>query len=403
MKRLATTLVVTALAVASCGGSDDAGGSEGAGSVASVAPTAAVVDSAPPATEASTDTTATTATTSTATTDQSAGSPSNSRSRSSTRYGSTTLEEPPQRIVSLDTQWTDVLVALEAPLAAAALDPYTDDGTYPWQTDMPADVERIPVEDGSIPYEAIAALDPDLIVITYYATSEADYDLLSDIAPTIPLLGDEEVDASQDIAAVAGQIIGDPGAAATLVADVDALTPTCEPNFPDSEGTTYAFANYVPGDSIYVVADPDDGAGILFGQLGMEIDPDSLAIAQRHLRPSTAQPGTDRPTRCRRAHHVDERHRPLGHPRLRRTARRAIRCGRHSRRPGHHGAEHADAIVDPVLAREDPRRPGGQRRVLRRPRRASAGVSGRRPQDGEQGVIHRRPVGELRVEPLERR
>ena len=181
--------------------------------------------------------------------------------------------------MSLDTQWTDVLVALEAPLTAATLDPYTDDGSYPWQTGIPAEVERIPVDDGSIPYEAIAALDPDLIVITYYATSEADYELLSDIAPTIPLLGDEEVDAWQDIAAVAGQIIGDPEAAAKLVADVDQLSADLRAELPGLEGTTYAFANYVPGDSIYVVADPDDGAGILFGQLGMEIDPELLAIA----------------------------------------------------------------------------------------------------------------------------
>jgi iron complex transport system substrate-binding protein len=50
-------------------------------------------------------------------------------------------------------------------------------------------------------------------------------------------------------------------------------------DLPGLGGKTYALANYVPGDAIYVVADPDDGASQFFGQLGLEIDPDLLAIA----------------------------------------------------------------------------------------------------------------------------
>src|SRR5690348_6417084 len=42
------------------------------------------------------------------------------------RYGSTTVAQRPERIVSLDNQWTDVLVALDAPLAGAALDPMAE-------------------------------------------------------------------------------------------------------------------------------------------------------------------------------------------------------------------------------------------------------------------------------------
>ena len=90
------------------------------------------------------------------------------------------VDEPPQRIVSLDNQWTDVLVALDAPLVGAALDPVIH-GRYPWQDVIPASVESIPVTD-SIPYEAVAALQPDLIVITWAAPDAETYDLLSEIA-----------------------------------------------------------------------------------------------------------------------------------------------------------------------------------------------------------------------------
>jgi iron complex transport system substrate-binding protein len=194
------------------------------------------------------------------------------------RYGTTTLDAPPTRIVSLDTQWTDVLVALDAPLVGAALDPAVDGGRYPWQDGIPATVEPVTVTD-AIPYEAVAALEPDLIVITWAATGQADYDLLSEIAPTIPLLGDEEVDAWQDIAAVAGEVLGAADEAQALVDDADRRSADLRAALPGLDGRTYAMANYVPGDAIYVIADPDDGAAALFAQVGLQIDPDLFAIA----------------------------------------------------------------------------------------------------------------------------
>jgi iron complex transport system substrate-binding protein len=194
------------------------------------------------------------------------------------RFGTTTLEAPPQRIVSIDNQWTDVLVALDAPLVGAALDPVVEGGRFPWQDVIPESVEGIPVTD-AIPFEAVAALRPDLIVITWAAPDAADYERLSAIAPTIPLLGDEEVDAWEDIAAVAGEVLGIPDRAAALVDEADQRSADLLASLPGLEGKTYAMANYVPGDAIYVIADPDDGSARLFGRLGLSIDPDLLAIA----------------------------------------------------------------------------------------------------------------------------
>jgi iron complex transport system substrate-binding protein len=193
------------------------------------------------------------------------------------RYGSTTIEARPQRIVSIDTQWTDVLTALEAPLVGAALDPMVEGGRYPWQ-DVPDTVESFPVTD-SIPFEAVAALDPDLIVITWAARDRADYDQLSQIAPTIPQLGEEEVVAWQDLAEVAGEVLGEEAAAAELIGGVDARVADLADELPGLEGRTYALANYVPGDAIYVVTDPDDGAATFFAELGMAIEPDLVELA----------------------------------------------------------------------------------------------------------------------------
>jgi iron complex transport system substrate-binding protein len=159
----------------------------------------------------------------------------------------------------------------------AALDPSMDGERFPWQDDLPAELVDIPVQN-AIPYEAVAALDPDLILVSWAVTDQQEYDQLSAIAPTIPLLGDREVDTWQDMADVAGRVLGRPDDAAQLVADVDAEVAALAEQLPGLEGRTFALANIVPGDSINVVADPDDGASAIVGQLGMEIDPELVEL-----------------------------------------------------------------------------------------------------------------------------
>ena len=188
------------------------------------------------------------------------------------RYGETTLEETPERIVSLDTQWTDVLTALDGRVVGAGVFVEAGGEPYPWQ-DLGDDVELIPATD-AIPYEAVAGLDPDLIVITYGAVEEADYEQLSEIAPTIPLLGDADVDPWEDIAVAAGEILGVPEAAAELVTEAEQRAADLGDELPGLEGKSIAFANYVPGDALYVLTDENDGANVFFSQLGLEIDPE---------------------------------------------------------------------------------------------------------------------------------
>jgi iron complex transport system substrate-binding protein len=188
-------------------------------------------------------------------------------------YGTTEIAERPERIVSLDTQWTDVLTALGSTPVGYLAD--EREGVLPWQDGMLD--ESTALTGGTVlPFEQIAALDPDLIVITYFLPSESDYALLSDIAPTIATLNpDGNVDTWQSIAEVAGQVLGDEDAATDLVADVDGQVAAVAEEMPQLEEATFAFANYIEGDAIYVLTDPNDGANILFTQLGMVI-PESL-------------------------------------------------------------------------------------------------------------------------------
>ena len=193
------------------------------------------------------------------------------------RFGTTTFDAPPERIVSLDDQWTDVLTAMGGPLAAAAETPLLEEGRYPWQDVIADNVESSPVTD-VIPYEAVAAADPDLIVITYFAPDQETYDRLNEIAPTIGPLGEAVVERWQDLATTAGAFLGTPDVASDLIADADQASADLRSELPGLEGLDYALANYVAGDGIYITTDPDEGASRVFADLGLVIDPELAAM-----------------------------------------------------------------------------------------------------------------------------
>jgi iron complex transport system substrate-binding protein len=237
---LLVTMVVAVAVLAACGDSDDGGGSAGAGAGRARGDGGTVTVEH--------------------------------------RYGTTEVPTRPHRVVSLDTQWTDVLLALDAPPVGTLVDPNLASGDFPWRGDSLADATRIEAPD-ALPYEQIAELRPDLIVVTYLAEERDDYETLSDIAPTIPILSANQVDSWQDIARVAGTFLDDPGAAEALIDDVDSRVAAVADELPGLRGKTFALVNYIPGDSFNVVADPEDGANVVFGQLGLEIAPRLLEAA----------------------------------------------------------------------------------------------------------------------------
>jgi iron complex transport system substrate-binding protein len=193
------------------------------------------------------------------------------------RYGSTRVAHRPRRIVSLDPQWTDVLLAMGV-TPVGHIRSALADGDFPWQGDELADSTVLPYTN-AIPLEEVAALQPDLIVATYSVEDEDMYKSLRAIAPTIPSITDHEVETWQDLTKVTGKILGTRAKATKVVAGVDAEVRAFAARFPGLAGKTIAFANYVPGSELVVLADPDDGANALFAELGLELAPGIRAEA----------------------------------------------------------------------------------------------------------------------------
>ena len=195
------------------------------------------------------------------------------------RFGETRLDKVPERIVTLDLQWTDVLLSVGIEPVGFLANPYAGEGgIYPWEAEMLDDATPIEATSG-LPMEQIAALDPDLILVGFEAAEQEQYDQLAAIAPTVGLLGELQVDDWQTQLDVVAEVTGRSEEAPAVLEHVEGLVTDAVAGLPGLDGRTYALVNYVEGDGLfYVVADPDDGSSQLFYDLGLEIDPDLLGI-----------------------------------------------------------------------------------------------------------------------------
>jgi iron complex transport system substrate-binding protein len=199
--------------------------------------------------------------------------------------GETTLPAVPERIVALSTSWADTVLAFDIdPIAVGVLTGYAPaDGTFPWQGDyQPTPIALSLLGDPD--FEAIAATSPDLILADFSARNSAVYDRLSQIAPTIAPLSDSGyVDPWRDQVDILGQILDRPADADALVAAADTELVETRTSFPCVQGASFLLATLSP-DTVGVVADPCDPAAELFGELGMELLPDVVELAEGKTR-----------------------------------------------------------------------------------------------------------------------
>src|SRR5690606_27198554 len=104
------------------------------------------------------------------------------------KFGTTTITEVPQRVVAIGFSDQDPLLALGVmPVAVRYWYGDTSNAIFPWAQDEAAGAEAVVLDMpfGNLNYEAILALQPDLISAVYSGITQEEYELLSQIAPTI--------------------------------------------------------------------------------------------------------------------------------------------------------------------------------------------------------------------------
>lgn len=191
------------------------------------------------------------------------------------KFGSTTIDSEPERIVALGYTELDFVLALGYQPVAARYPQFgdTDTAVRAWAIDAAggADPEVLDFAFGELGFEAIAALDPDLILAVTSGITEGEYGTLSEIAPTVAQT-DDFVDFGmpwQDITRHLGAALGRTELADELVGDVEAQFRAARRRHPDFSDQTLV-SSFYGGSEILAFASEDLRARF-FTSLGFTI------------------------------------------------------------------------------------------------------------------------------------
>ena len=163
-----------------------------------------------------------------------------------TKFGEVTVDQQPQRVVALG--WGDAETALALgvqPVGASDWLAFGDDadGVGPWAQDLYTQSPEL-IETLEPSYEAIAALEPDLILDTKGSGDQARYDRLSQIAPTIgvPEGADSYLTDMEDQVGMVAEALGREDQGDALLEAVDQRFDEVAAAHPDWKGKTVTAA-----------------------------------------------------------------------------------------------------------------------------------------------------------------
>jgi iron complex transport system substrate-binding protein len=199
------------------------------------------------------------------------------------KFGSTTLDAAPQRVVSIGFTEHDPLLALGVkPVAVRYWYGDTENVIFPWAQDEADGIQPVVLNMpfGNLNYEAILALNPDLISAVDSGITQEEYDSLSQIAPTIAQSADYVDFGSpwQETTRTIGKAVGKSAEAETLITNVEDKFAAVRDENPQFAGKTIAVA-YAKGGGEFGYYTGQDGRGRFFTQLDFVIADELNEIA----------------------------------------------------------------------------------------------------------------------------
>jgi iron complex transport system substrate-binding protein len=196
------------------------------------------------------------------------------------KYGSTIIEKVPERIVTVGLTDHDALLALGVvPVGTTEWFGEYPSSVWPWAQDNLGGAKPENVGDGgTIKFETITALRPDLILALYGGLTQEQYNLLTKIAPTVAQ-PEGYVDYGipwQELTRTVGQIVGQAQQADALVLDVEKRFEQARAEHPEFAGATALVAT--PYEGIWVYG-PEDVRGRFLTSLGFKLPADLVEVA----------------------------------------------------------------------------------------------------------------------------
>lgn len=191
------------------------------------------------------------------------------------KYGSTTVTEFPERVVSLGYNEQDALLAVEvSPVAVRhwfGEEPYA---VFPWAQDELGDAqpEILQMPFGELDFEKIASLQPDMISGAYSGMTEDEYNTLSKIAPTVAQSGDY-IDFGmpwQEQTRLVGMALGRSDVADRVVSEVEAKFKAVRNRNPEWAGRNVV-VGAPRGDGQFGFVASEDARSRVFTSMGFEV------------------------------------------------------------------------------------------------------------------------------------
>ncbi|MBZ2195029.1 iron-siderophore ABC transporter substrate-binding protein [Occultella gossypii] len=196
--------------------------------------------------------------------------------------GTTEITEAPENVVTLGWGSTEAALALGVVPAGIEAQTYAvnDEGLLPWVAEtldeQGASPTIIPATVEEPAYEDIDDLNPDLILAPYSGITQEQYDLLSEIAPTVAYPDAPWTTPWRELITIVGQSLGLDEEAATVISDLDAEVAAVAQAHPELEGITVA-AVWDIGGTFYVYKPADSRVDFLL-DLGLVSAPSVEAL-----------------------------------------------------------------------------------------------------------------------------
>lgn len=198
-------------------------------------------------------------------------------------FGSTEIPAEPQRVVTWGWGSADAAIALGVVPVAIPTQSYGGDaeGVLPWVReeleDRGEDIPTLLPDTPEVPVEAIAAAEPDLVLAPYSGITEEEYDLLSQVAPTVAYPEQPWATPWRETIEIVGTALGRDEQAEQLLAEIDQQVAEQAEAHPELQGKTVAQVWSTP-DAFYVYK-PADPRVQFTEDLGMRTAPSVEELA----------------------------------------------------------------------------------------------------------------------------
>ncbi|HEV7812622.1 MAG TPA: iron-siderophore ABC transporter substrate-binding protein [Leifsonia sp.] len=178
--------------------------------------------------------------------------------------GDAVIEDEPQRIVTIGWGSADTAVALGTTPVGVEADAWSgdDDGYQVWtRAAIEERGDELPTTFAAYPeldIDAIVELDPDLILAPQSGLSQDDFDVLSELAPTVAYPDTAWRTSWDTQIEIIGEALGRSDEAAVLIAGLEARMADAAADHPEFAGLSFAYVySGEPGTlSVYQPGDP---------------------------------------------------------------------------------------------------------------------------------------------------